>query len=749
MGIRTALQSLAARLPQSATLDNSRHETPGRHRLRVGLLVLYVFAASAYFIWRLTVFNPEAPVFSAVFYVAELVTIVIGMTLIAVGWRRKRSVPPAPPRNLAVDVFVTAYNEPVSVIRRTVLAAINIEYPHVTWLLDDGNRTELKAVAQEFGCRYLAREHNLHAKAGNLNNALRHASGAFVAMFDADHAAQRDFLDKLLGYFADSRIAFVQTPQDFYNLDSYQHGRGKRSKNISHDISQFHYVGQPGRYHWNAATFCGSSAVVRRSALDDIGGFPTETVTEDMHAAVRLQKAGYSSAYHSEPLAFGIAPVGFAGYLRQRLRWGEGNMDVVRIEHLPLVPGLTPAQGYCYSALSWLYISAWQRLAFYLAPVVLLLFQISPIVADFEVFLAFFAPHLLLTVLTFEEFGRGYGRFFRSDVFGMAQFGAGLFATTSLVPRSKPFRVTPKLLTGRIEWLFLMPQFLVLGASTCAVGYLVWLWLRGASIGLMPWIAIFVAALAMLNALYAALVIGNAVRVARLSDKEYMHPAPLLFEAEPVSGSVTPIAVHEISVEKLTPRGQGLTGSDGKCASTIRLYLPGTSLDIPIQFAHLENSCDGAHGSPDIWFDWRNSHDRNRLDLCLHAGRWYRPVYGYHETSRTPYDVFRDVLDTGSLRGPERPGWRPALYSRRSTDKKKLCYLTDRIGGRHGTAGIIIFEKLPLGSILSVSEPGPAAGTVRRYRIGEMCLRAVQDQIALDSVGGKIHEISRQPCGAS
>ncbi|MDE2571097.1 MAG: glycosyltransferase, partial [bacterium] len=130
----------------------------------------------------------------------------------------------APPRSgLKVAVLIPTLDEEAVMLRQTLLAAMKMDYPHETWLLDDGNRPEMRRLAEELGCNYVARAKNTQAKAGSLNNALRYVDAEYVAIFDADHVPSRRFLTRTLGYFADEHVAFVQTPQDFYNLDSYQH----------------------------------------------------------------------------------------------------------------------------------------------------------------------------------------------------------------------------------------------------------------------------------------------------------------------------------------------------------------------------------------------------------------------------------------------------------------------------------------------------------------------------------------------
>jgi cellulose synthase (UDP-forming) len=188
----------------------------------------------------------------------------------------------------------------------------------------------MKALAEQLGCRYLARADNAHAKAGNLNHGLAHSSGELVVVFDADHAPRRDFLVKTLGCFDDASVGFVQTPQNFYNLDSYQHRRRGAGGAVWTEQSLFFRVIQRGKDYWNAAFFCGSCAVVRRSALDAIGGFATGTVTEDLHTSIRLHAKGYQSVYHAEALAFGLAPESIEPFIGQRVRWGQGALPAER-----------------------------------------------------------------------------------------------------------------------------------------------------------------------------------------------------------------------------------------------------------------------------------------------------------------------------------------------------------------------------------------------------------------------------------
>ena len=236
-----------------------------------------VFAAIAWLyglywiIWRWGFsLNPHAIIFSVVLVVAETYGLINSFFLIATVWRLKYRTPPPAPPGLRVDVFITNFDEPLEVLRRTAIGARAIRYPHRTWMLDDGKRDEVKAMADALGIGYIRREGNEHAKAGNLNNALKLTDGEFILQLDADHVPLPTILDRLLGYFTDREVAFVQSPQDFYNTDSFTHVVNEEGRSLWEENRIFFSLLQPGKDNWNAAFFCGSCGVLRRSAFEEI-----------------------------------------------------------------------------------------------------------------------------------------------------------------------------------------------------------------------------------------------------------------------------------------------------------------------------------------------------------------------------------------------------------------------------------------------------------------------------------------------
>ena len=425
---------------------------------------LMAVAAGVYYVtWRLlATLNRDALWFAVPLWAAEAYGLLTSVMFFFMVWHPSGArCRPTVPTGLSVDIFIPTYKEPVWMVRRTVLGALAVRYPHKTYLLDDGNRPEVARLAQELGCRYLARAENLHAKAGNLNNALRLSSGAFIAIFDADHAPLPEFLDRTLGYFADARVAFVQTPEDFYNVDSYVHRVDVETRRIWHEQALFFRVIQPGKDRWNAAFFSGSCAVIRRQALEDVGGFATETVTEDIHTSIRLHARGWRSVYHDEALAYGLAPPTALPYHIQRLRWGQGAMQVLRYDNPLVIRGLTLAQRISYLASLTHVFDGYQTLIFYLAPPISLLTGILPVRSLGWDFLAQWAVYYLTMLLAYKMVCRGYGMMLLSEFYNRARFYTYIKSTAGLVRRRLRFLVTPKEGATHIPLRVVMPQLLL------------------------------------------------------------------------------------------------------------------------------------------------------------------------------------------------------------------------------------------------------------------------------------------------
>ncbi|MHB1539004.1 MAG: glycosyltransferase family 2 protein, partial [Solirubrobacteraceae bacterium] len=260
--------------------------------------------------------------------------------------REREHVRVAHGQELPIDVYVCTYDEPLHVLEATLAGCSLLEGEHTTYVLDDGRREEVRELAERWGAAHITRADNSDAKAGNINHALRRTGGELVLVLDADHVPLPDALRVLRAGFEDDALALVQSPHDFSNHDSVQHyGVGR------HEQSLFFDVLCPGKDRHGAAYWCGSGALIRRSALLAIGGVATETIAEDFHTTMKLHGAGWRTRYERRTVLQGRAPHDLASYLLQRDRWARGNLAVFATEESPLrARGLTGAQRLSYLA---------------------------------------------------------------------------------------------------------------------------------------------------------------------------------------------------------------------------------------------------------------------------------------------------------------------------------------------------------------------------------------------------------------
>ena len=624
----------------------SQHPPSTALELPRRVLVWGFLAVSLWYLtWRAGTLNPEAPVFSALVYGAEIFGVTTTLLHLFMCWRLSvRSAPP-PREGLGVDVFVPSYNEPVELVRKTLLAAQAMDYPHTTWLLDDGRRSEMKALAEELGCRYLARADNAHAKAGNLNHALTHSTGELVVVFDADHAPRRDFLVKTLGYFEDPAVGFVQTPQDFYNLDSYQHRRRGAGGTVWTEQSLFFRVIQRGKDYWNAAFFCGSCAVVRRSALDEIGGFATGTVTEDLHTSIRIHAQGYKSVYHAEPMAFGLAPESIEPFIGQRVRWGQGAMHVWRKEGILFHRGLSWAQRINYLASVLTYFDGWQKAVFYIAPVIVLLTGTLPLITGTSEFLWHFVPYYLLTFWVFEEMGRGYGRSLFIEQYNMARFAAFAWATLAWVWPNLKFRVTRKGVAARGAMHFIVPQWTVMALNFAAIPVALSLWWLGASS--LPFDGMVANSIwALVNGALALAVISFTATTQSHTRAGYRFKLPLAAEFHTAGGAVMRGTVDDLSDTGLRFYADLVPGLAVGDRLHARIELPDGPLQLQAEVRGLfpGSEDEGVARAIGCRFSTRGD-DRLRLEAFLFGSDLQWAVNGYSDRVHTPLSrLFRKAV---------------------------------------------------------------------------------------------------------
>ena len=584
---------------------------------RTLLTIATLITGLVYFCWRVTVLNYQAPVFSLLFLFAELFGFVILFLSVFTFWKVRPLTVGAPPSNVSVDIFITTLNEPEDIVRLTAVAAKAISYPHTTYILDDGAREHIRELAENLGCEYISRESNQHAKAGNVNNALAHSSGDFILILDADHVPQTWFLDHTLGYFSDPQVALVQSPQDYFTTNAFQF-RSTPSQ-LWHDQTLFYQIGQIGRNYWNATTFCGTNAVIRRSALQNIGGIATETITEDMHTSVRLQKNGYRTIYHPESLAFGIAASDYVEFLQQRLRWGHGNVEVLKEENLPFCDNLSWPQKICYTVLGINYFEGWSRLVLYVTPALVLLTGLAPL-GDTELFLWFFLPYFISAILLIIVIGRGSSRIISNERLAMARFPIYLLATAGLFIKRRYWRITAKQRGGLVPAYLLFPQITIFTLNVSALIVAAvnppLLLIDAMSGGTLLIIIFWAVYISWLSGITIIDILVDGLKRPSLT-------LPLDLPAELVTADLENYNYRtlEISADTIiVSRQQEL---DPNSIKYINLYLPEGRLTVPVN-ATIETTT--AVGSFSFTIQWRSVELKDALDRQLHACTWHRLI---------------------------------------------------------------------------------------------------------------------------
>lgn len=301
-----------------------------------------------------------------------------------------------------VDVFIPTYKEPDYIVRRTAIGCQAMDYPNKTiYILDDTRRPHIRALAEELGCKYITRPDNTHAKAGNLNNALPQTSGELITIMDADFVPFKHFLTRIVGFFQNPKIDLVQTPQHFYNPDYHARNLGL-DRFLPNDMEHFFGFVQPGRDTGNSVICCGTSYVVRRSALEVIGGYYTRCCVEDYQTSIRMLTQGCRLVYLNEVLSMGESTRTFADFIDQRLRWLQGNLQVYFCgDELPIWSKLNWFQKSYHVTLILFCFNPVIRLISLVVPLISLYLGPSPVVASVEEYIYYAIPFLLLYNVSF------------------------------------------------------------------------------------------------------------------------------------------------------------------------------------------------------------------------------------------------------------------------------------------------------------------------------------------------------------
>lgn len=580
------------------------------------LLVLGAFVTLRYFAWRalhtLSFHDPMSFVASVTLLAAEAYGIcmfLLGIWLNVEPLRRQPVAPTGPPEHWpTVDVLVPTYDEEPELLEVTLIAATQIRYPASrlrVYLCDDGGTAAklsdpdaqraahsaerarvLRELCTRLGATYLTRERNDRAKAGNLNEALRHTDGELLLVLDADHVPTEDILENTVGLLQrDPDLFLVQTPHFFISADPVEKNL-RVFGSMPSENEMFYARIQHGLDFWGSSFFCGSAAVLRRSHLEAVGGLAGETVTEDAETALALHARGLRSAYVDRPMIAGLQPATYASYVVQRMRWAQGMAQIFLLKNPLRMPGLTVSQrlGYFNSTFFWFF--AFARVVFLLAPAAYLMFGLRIFEGNLAEFAAYALPHVVGVVLVGDLlFGRVRWAF-TSELYELLQAMYNLPALLHVIrnPRQARFQVTPKGETLQQEFIteLARPFYAIYLLSLLSVVFGIWRWhaypdSRDATLITMCWLALNLVLLhAALGALFERRQLRRAPRMPANRRAELT-----LDDGSRLAGRIIDLSASGAAL--LT--GQGTAKLCDGLEGELRLFPPGEKMASPLRIA--------------------------------------------------------------------------------------------------------------------------------------------------------------------
>lgn len=488
--------------------------------------------------------------------------------------RRLRALPPSDLPH--VDVLIATFNEPLDVLERTIIGAKTLDWPadrlHVH-VLDDGSRGWLEDYCRDQKVGYLTRPDNAHAKAGNINAALKRTSSEFFMILDADFIPQRNMLFRMVGFFDNPKVGIVQAPHEFFNFDPLQTNLAMRSS-LPSDQKMFFREIMRGRDGWDCAFCCGSNSVTRRSAIDEIGGaMPTGSITEDMLLTLAFLRKGYVTRYLCERLAVGLAPESLDAFFVQRSRWAQGALQILYLKEGPFGPGLTLAQRLMFMPTHWLTQSLMQTTALML-PVLYLLFGFIPMVLEnWTDLFAYQLPAIFASILCLRKLAPT--AYFAAPATILATLQSVRFLPmllkTLVKPHGHKFRVTPKgTATSDTTYDSFTLRMCMIMMWGMTLGYALAMWGGVAGDGqkqLFPVVSIW----SVVNGIILAgvLTVAFSRRVPRKEERFYLRSPARIFG---ISGEVHLVETLDVSMSGARIEGAELAGQ-----SWYALQFPGVA----------------------------------------------------------------------------------------------------------------------------------------------------------------------------
>ena len=645
---------------------------PGRYPALM-LATISLIAMGRYVWWRLSTTlaydsNTEAVLGTGLLIAESYTWLVVILGFIQTAWplKRRPAVLSGDPSTWpTIDVFIPTYNEPLAVVKPTTLAAIALDWPKdklKIFILDDGVRQEFRDFARSMGVGYIVREKHTHAKAGNLNNALKETNGTLIAIFDCDHLPVRSFLKQTVGQFQiDPNCAMVQTPHHFFSPDPFERNLGT-FRRVPNEGALFYGLIQDGNDFWDATFFCGSCAVIRREPLMSIGGIAVETVTEDAHTALKLQRLGYSTAYINQTLAAGLATESLSAHIGQRIRWARGMAQIIRVDNPFMGKGLSFWQRICYANAMLHFFFGLPRLVFLTAPMAFLFFELHIINAEAMLLALYVIPYVLQSNIANAHVQGKYRHSFWAEVYEtVLAWYVALPTTVALIkPSAGQFNVTAKgglVKRSYFDWAISTPYTILalMNVAAIVMGFFRLFFWNTNEMGTVTLNLIWV--------IYSSLLLGASIGVAseakqvrrmhrvstRLPATLYKANGEALF-CECVDFSMTGLGLQMAAIP-------GLQKNDRIHVSLWRdnhdQAFPGhvvvsSDKTVGIQFEPMTRAQEVAYvqctfARPDAWVNWNSTND---TDKPLHGLKEIAMVglQGYKKLFTSLFDSFAALI---------------------------------------------------------------------------------------------------------
>jgi cellulose synthase (UDP-forming) len=423
------------------------------------ILLVNILVTIIYFSWWFNFNHMGNTVLYGFLFFGEIYHVLMALTFWHTVWPRRRQNIRVKKENSflpSVDVFITTAGEPADILKQTVNAAVQMDYPNKKiYILNDGfaakkdNWKAAEIIAAEYAVTCITRSTSQGAKAGNINNAMRQTNSEIIVVLDADMVPKPHFLSNVIPYFQQKNMAFVQTPQYYKN-----HSLNEVSASAWDQQSFFFGPIMEGKSKVNAAFICGTNVAIRRVALEEVGGMSENNIAEDFLTSLFIHRNKWKSKYLTKIYCEGLAPEDLRSYYNQQLRWARGSLEILFKYNPIFKKELTFAQKVEYISSGLYYFNGIILIIDIIMPLIFLFFGLQPVSASTTSFAVFFIPFILLNLYTLYLASNGTFSY-KALSFSQSIWTLQILAVLSvLTDRKMKFAVTSKeALQGNFRYL--------------------------------------------------------------------------------------------------------------------------------------------------------------------------------------------------------------------------------------------------------------------------------------------------------